>query len=149
MIERPLTLHPSMTMAQAFEEIHHRGIRFFPVVDDNGDFMGVFSSISLIELLLPRGLINSLDKKKNPPELNFMQPSLEELRKRLQERGDEPIRDFLVTQDVPLCTPDTSLMELLYTIYLHYSHVIVVEEGSRRFLGIVSIDGILDHIKGA
>ena len=28
MIDHPLTLHPAMTIAEAFEAIHHRGVRY-------------------------------------------------------------------------------------------------------------------------
>ena len=48
MIAHPRILHPAMTIAEAFEATHHSGVRYFPVVDDAGDFIGVFSSMSLI-----------------------------------------------------------------------------------------------------
>ena len=40
-------------------------------------------------------------------------------------------------------------MEALYLIYQYHSHAIIVEKSGRRFLGVVSINGILDHIQGA
>ena len=40
-------------------------------------------------------------------------------------------------------------MEALYLIYQYHSHAIIVEAGSRRFCGVVSINGVLDHIQGA
>ena len=93
MIDHPLTLHPAMTIAEAFEVIHHRGVRYFPVVDDAGDFVGIFSSMSLIELLLPRGITANPARGKKLPELDFMKTTVEELRSRLRERGQEPITD--------------------------------------------------------
>lgn len=149
MIDHPLTLHPAMTIAEAFEVIHHRGVRYFPVVDDAGDFVGIFSSMSLIELLLPRGITANPARGKKLPELDFMKTTVEELRYRLSERGHEPITDYLTTESIPLLHPETSLMEALYLIYQYHSHAIIVEKGGRRFLGVVSINGILDHIQGA
>ena len=67
----------------------------------------------------------------------------------LRERGQEPITDHLITENIPLLYPETSLMEALYLIYQYHSHAIIVEKGGRRFLGVVSINGVLDHIQGA
>ena len=44
MIENPLTLHPGMTLAEAFEATHRSGVRYFPVVDDDGNYVGIFSN---------------------------------------------------------------------------------------------------------
>ena len=149
MIAHPRILHPAMTIAEAFEATHHSGVRYFPVVDDAGDFIGVFSSMSLIEVLLPRGVTANPAYGKKLPELDFMKTSVEELRERLHARGGEPITDHLITENIPLLYPETSLMEALYLIYQYHSHAIIVEKGGRRFLGVVSINGVLDHIQGA
>ena len=104
--------------------------------------------MSLIEILLPRGITANLEHGKKLPELDFMKTTVEELRYRLRERGNEPITDFLITKNIPLLHPETSLMEALYLIYQYHSHAIIVEKDSRRFLGVVSINGVLDHIQG-
>ena len=61
------------------------------------------------------------------------------MRERLSQYDDEPITDYLITKNIPLLNPETSLMEALYLIYQHHSHAIIIEKGSRRFLGVVSI----------
>lgn len=141
------TLHPAMTIAGAFSAIHSRNERYFPVIGDAGNFVGVFNSMSLVELLLPRGLTANIGKDTSPPDLNFMTTTIAELRMRLHEQSDKPITDFLVTEGVPLCTPDTSLMEALYLLYrLRRGHGVVLEKGSRRYLGLISINSVLDSI---
>ena len=145
------TLHPAMTIAGAFAAIHHLNERYFPVVDDAGDFVGIFNSLSLVELLLPRSLTANLGREMNPPELNFMRTTVNELRERLHEHYEEPITDFLMRDGLPLCTPETGLMEALYLLYrLRRSHGVVLAKGSHRYLGLVSINSVLDSIvKGA
>lgn len=141
------TLHPAMTVAGAFAAIHHRNERYFPVVDDAGNFMGIFNSMSLVELLLPRSLTANLGREMNPPELNFMHTTVSELRERLREHYEEPITDFLMRDDLPLCTPETRLMEALYLLYrLRRSHGVVLAKGTRRYLGLVSVSSVLDSI---
>ena len=148
MIEHPRTLHPAMTIAEALAATHHSGVRYFPVVDDAGDFIGIFSSMTVIELLLPRGITANPAYGKKLPELDFMKTTVSELRERLSQYDDEPITDYLITKNIPLLNPETSLMEALYLIYQHHSHAIIIEKGSRRFLGVVSINSVLDHIQG-
>ena len=141
------TLHAAMTIAGAFAAIHHLNERFFPVVDDKGDFIGVFNSMSLVELLLPRSLTANLGREMNPPELNFMRTSVAELRMRLHEHYEEPITDFLMRDGLPLCSPDTGLMEALYLLYrLRRSHAVVLAKGTRHYLGLVSVNSVLDSI---
>lgn len=141
------TLHPAMTISGAFAAIHHRNERFFPVVDDAGEFIGIFNSRSLVELLLPRSLTANLGREMNPPELNFMKTTVSELRQRLREHYEDPITDYLIRDEVPQCTPDTSLMEALYLLYRsRRSHGVVLAKNSRYYLGLVSISSILDSI---
>ena len=73
MIAEPRILHPKMTIKEVFPIIRQVGTRFLPVVDDAGDFVGTFSSMTLIKLLLPSSV--SIKEKKNPctPQTSIME----------------------------------------------------------------------------
>ncbi|SUO97526.1 CBS domain-containing protein [Suttonella ornithocola] len=144
MIPSPVKLHPDITLIQAVHTMREVGARYLPVVDDRGNYLGGFSSMTIIRLLLPQSV--SIKEGKNPFELNFMNTTIEELRERLGERGHEPITEHILKDKLPVCTPNTSIMEALNILYKYHYHVVITEEGSRRFLGVVTINGVLEHI---
>lgn len=146
MIPNPVTLHPDVTLDEAFATLRQVGTRYLPVVDDNHIFIGGFSSMTLIQLLLPQSV--SIKAGKNPFELSFMRTTVEELRERLDERRQETIREYILPNKLPICRPDTSIMEALNILYQHHYHAVIVEPETGRFLGVVTINGVLDHIGG-
>lgn len=146
MIPDPVTLRPDITLAEAVAIMRKVRSRYLPVVDANGDYIGGFSSMRIIKLLLPQSV--SIKAGKNPFELNFMNTTVEELQERLGERAQEPITEHILLDKLQVCTPQTSLMEVLNLLYKHHYHIVVCEPNSRRFVGVVSIGGVLDHIAG-
>lgn len=144
MLTNPVVLRPDQTLLQALHIIHGRGVRYLPVVDDAGNFVGIFSSLTLMRLLLPQTF--SIKMGKMPVDLNFMRTSLEEVRERLGEISHETIGNHVIREDIPTCTPDSSIMEAIHLLHAHHAHVIITEPGSRKFAGIVTINGLLDHV---
>lgn len=145
MIPQPVILRPDITLNEAFNKIHNIGVRYLPVVNEEGDFVGIFSSMTLIKLLLPSSV--SITGGSNPLDLAFMYNSIEELREKLEERGHEPITDYILTDNLPVCTPKTSIMEALNILYKNHYHVVITAPNSKKFLGVVTINGVLDQIK--
>lgn len=147
MLTQPVVLRPEQTLLEALHTIHHRGVRYLPVVDDAGNFVGIFSSLTLMRLLLPQTF--SIKMGKMPVDLNFMRTSIEELRERLAAVGHESISQHIIREDIPTCTPDSSIMEAIHLLHAHHAHVIITEPGSRKFVGIVTINGLLDYVLNA
>ncbi len=144
MIANPMTLSPTATLADAFELIHNSGVRYLPVVDDQHRFVGVFSSLSVLRMLLPSSL--QINMGRQPRDLNFMRQSVEELRERFAEFANDPVTDYLITDEVVLASPDSSITEAIYLITRHHTHVVSCEPESQRFLGIITINGLFDEI---
>lgn len=145
MTENPTTLRPEQTLHEALEAIHNSGKRYLSVVDEYGDFVGIFSSMTLLKRLLPRSV--SIDMGRKMVDLNFMKTNIEELQEMLDKIGHEPVKDHLINRKIPTCSPDDSIMEALFLLHQHHAHVIVTEKDSQRFLGIISINGLLDTLK--
>ncbi|MBP3194544.1 MAG: CBS domain-containing protein [Cardiobacteriaceae bacterium] len=144
MLSDPITLKPTLTIKETLEIVRNSPSRYMPVVDENGDYLGVFSSMTLIRLLLPESV--SIKGGKNKFELDFMDTSLPELKEKVAQFADKQIKEYIITDEVPTCTPKTSVMEALNLLYKHRYHTIVLEENSRKFLGIVSIKGTFKKI---
>lgn len=144
MLTNPVVLRPDQTLLEALHTIHNRGVRYLPVVDEEGNFVGIFSSLTLMRLLLPQTF--SINMGKMPVDLNFMRTDIDELRERLGERSHESISKHIISEDIQTCTPDSSIMEAIHLLHAHHAHVIITEPDSRKFVGIVTINGLLDHI---
>lgn len=145
MLTSPIVLRPDQTLLEALNTIHNIGVRYLPVVDEEGNFVGIFSSLTLLRLLLPQAL--SIGMGKKPVDLNFMRTSVEELRERLASRSTETISRHIIKEDIPTLTPESSIMEAIHLLHAHHAHVIITAApDSRKFVGIVTINGLLNHI---
>lgn len=145
MLTSPIVLRPEQTLLEALNTIHNIGVRYLPVVDEEGNFVGIFSSLTLMRLLLPQTF--SIGMGKNPVDLNFMRISIEELREHLDSRSAETISSHIITEDIPTLTPKSSIMEAIHLLHAHHAHVIITEsDNSRKFVGIVTINGLLNHL---
>lgn len=144
LITNPTILRPNHTLAQALQALQKEHVRYLPVVDEQGDFVGLFSSLTLITLLLPQTI--SMDLGIPAAGLNFMTTSTEELHHRLQDLSDKPISEYITHTDLSVCHPESSIMEAIYLLHKFHSHVMITEKDSRRFVGIVSINSILNAI---
>ena len=142
MIANPETLHPDQSLHEALSKIRKSGMRYLPVVDSNGAFLGIFSSVKLLELLLPQSV--SINMGRKMVDLNFMKTNVEELQERLDTIGHEPVSQHILTRDIPTCSPDDSIMEAIFILHQHHAHVIVTAENSNQFIGIITINALLD-----
>lgn len=151
------TLRPTDTVSKAFKLMRSKGIRFLPVVEEDGTYVGVFTSPTLIKLLLPRAMTIELGKGKKPNKslnnLGFYSIDEETFHNSLAEEKDEPVTNHLSDPDnIPIVSPDTSVMEGVLLLHKYKRHVIVVEPKSKQFVGVVSINSVLkkmfddDHV---
>ncbi|MDO4435990.1 MAG: CBS domain-containing protein [Cardiobacteriaceae bacterium] len=143
MLKNPATLSPNCTFEEALLALRKNSVRYMPVVNDAGEFVGLFSSLTLLNLLLPQAL--SINMGKKPVDLNFMRTSMEDLVERLGEIGNNPIQEHLIT-DIPTCYEDSSIMEAIHILHDHHNHVIITPKDSKRLLGVITINGLLDHL---
>lgn len=145
------TLSPTDTVSTAFHLMRKKGIRFLPVVDADGVYLGVFTSPTLIKLLLPRAMTIELSggKKHNKSinNLGFYKIDEETFQESLAEEKDEPVINHLSDPgNIPTVNPDTAVMEGVLLLHKYKRHVIVVEPDSNKFVGVVSINSMLKTI---
>lgn len=143
MVKDPVTLQPDCTFNQALAIAQECSVRYLPVVDENGRFLGLFSTLTLLNLLLPQAV--SINMGKKLVDLNFMRTSMDALRAKLGEIGDELIGKHLLT-DVPICHADSSIMEAIHILHNHHTHVVVTDKATNRLLGIITIKTLVRHL---
>lgn len=141
-----IKLRPTDKVSDGLRLMHERHVRTLAVVDDDGQFVGLFGVRQVVHLLLPKaaqieyGLIG----------LSFMPDDLGELYYRLKDVGNKPVSDFLEKkEDLLLCGPSTQLPELLELLHQSFNTslpVIVVEGASNRLIGMVSAWDVLEKL---
>lgn len=151
MVENQSILRPNDTIKTAFHFMRKRGIRFLPVVEEDGTYIGVFTSPTLIKMLLPRAVTIQLSggKKANRSlnNLGFYNIDEETLHEALAEEKDEPVSNHLSDPtNIPTASPDTSVMEVILLLHQYKRHVILLEPDTQKFVGVVSNNSVLQKM---
>lgn len=146
MLSEQVTLKPDDTVSKAFNLMHQNGMRFLPVIDDDGRYMGVFTSPTLIRLLLPAAMTIQMSgkKAKGLHNLGFYSLDQADLKASLSEVKDEKVSKHLSKpENIPVIAPDTSIMEGILLLHQYKRHVILVEPETNQFVGVLSINAVL------
>ncbi|MDJ0873483.1 MAG: CBS domain-containing protein [Gammaproteobacteria bacterium] len=141
MNRHPVVLRDTDTIGTAAEQIMSHRFRSLPVVDQEGRFLGILGVSCMLRLVLPK----AATLKKGLTGLPYLSNSLEDLRERLDSVIDEPVTVCL-DPDVPVVHPDTPMLETLLTLYRTKTALGVVEEDTRRLLGVISYFDVGERI---
>lgn len=144
------TIHPDESVAAAFNVIKRSRARFLPVVDENGKYVGVFTAPTLLKLILPKAAtigMGSGSLRVPLDNLGFMSLSESDFDARLEQLKTEKVADNLSNPaNIPVTSPDTPVMEGIFLIHKFKRHVILVDPKTKRFVGTVSANSLLDHV---
>ena len=142
MLTEPRTVSPKDTVPDAMELMHKFGMRNIPVVDDDGIFLGVFSIMNVIKLLLPKAatIEGGLD------DLSYVHDTLDDVRGRLEEIRSHAVGDYIVSEGIGVASPDTSIMEAMLLLYQTRTHVTVVDPGTKKVKGVVTANTLLKSV---
>lgn len=139
MTKEIVSLKADDTIATALQLMCKHSIHNLPVLDDKGIFLGLFSLRRLSRELLPKAA--KLDQNSLLMHINFMSDGTDELLKRLNKLGKQPVSILLEkTSKLRLCNPETSLPELLQLLFENPTSlpVVVVEGKKKKLVGMVS-----------
>jgi CBS domain-containing protein len=137
----PLTLRADDSVARAAELMLGHRYLILPVVDANDRYVGVFDMWDLLGLLLPKAA--TLDDLV--PDLGFLGDDLPGLQARLGEIGKQPVGPF-ARPDLPALKPTMSVTEALLLFYRNRSALPVVDEATKRVVGVLSYWDVLAAI---
>ncbi len=143
---RLIKLKPTDKVCDALRIMHTHQIRNLPVVDDSGQFIGLFGIRRMITLLLPKAA--QLDYGLR--DLSFMPDEVEELYKRLEDIGQKPVTEFLEKKkNLVFCKPSTAFPEVLELLKQNQNAslpVIVLKGKKKKLVGMVSTWDVLDKL---
>ncbi len=144
MLTDPRTIGADETVPEAVRMMKEFGMRNLPVVDGEGKFLGVFTTVHLIELLLPK----AATIEGGLTDLTFVHDTIDDVRERWQEVRDHRVGDFIETDDIPRATAGPSLLEVLVLIFQNRTPVSIVDEDSGKVIGVITLSKILDALQG-
>lgn len=142
MLKNPRTIGAGESVPAAVRLMKEHGMRNLPVVDGEGKFLGVFTTVHLIELLLPRAA--TMEGGLN--DLTFVHDTLDDVRQRWNEVQDHRVGDFIETEDIPVATAETSLIEVLLLIFQNRTHITIVDEDTDKVVGVVTFSKVIDAL---
>ncbi len=131
-----IKLSPDQSVKDALRILEDNHIRVAPVIDTNGDIVGMFGLHSLMEDLLPM----AAQIEDGLEDLDFIVGGAPGAAKKIRKIGPKPVRDHMQTDiDELLLTADTPILEVIRCLTRYGSPLpVVAEEGSRKFVGLVS-----------
>lgn len=111
------------------------------VVLDGERFVGFFSLKGIIRHLLPK----ALTLQEEIPDMEFIHGDEADVIERLGALGEKILSD-VVTEPPVFVTNETDLTETLRHLYVHDSPLPVVDKLSRKFLGLVTAQSMLEYL---
>ena len=142
-----ITVKPTDTVAEVLMMMCENQVHNIPVLDDSGDFIGLFSLRRVTHALLPRAA--QLDSEHLLMDLNFMPDDDDEMLNRLLDLGAKPVSELLEKKKkLRFCKPDTPIPELLKLLYDNPTSlpVLVVKGKHNHLEGMVSNWDVLTKI---
>lgn len=145
---RVVTVRPSDKVSDALLLMHKYHVRNLPVVDESGEFVGLFGIRRLSRMLLPKAASDL--GRYSLTDISFMPENLGEIIDDLRKFASKPVSDFLEKEKKLLyCTPDTPVPEVLKLLDECKDSslpVIVVEGEGKKLVGLVSAWDVFEWI---
>lgn len=141
-IANPIILKGSATFDEALAVVEGHNIRSAPVVDTEGQFLGLFGGRSTFKALLPvsvtmEGGLNNID---------FFLGASAGIAKKLKKIGTHPILEYL-DQKAEVGYPDMPIVEAMRLMIKQGSPLVIVDRETGVFKGIVSEQSIMTSIR--
>jgi CBS domain-containing protein len=148
MTSRLYTIKPDDSVADALLLMHRKQVRNLPVVNDQGEFIGLFGLNRLSRLLLP--ISASEMGRFSLSNLHFLPDESALVGERWSEVSGQPVVNFLEKKSkLRYCTPETrfpALLALLDESKGLSLPVIVLDGETRKLVGMVGAWDVLEGI---
>lgn len=141
MIDKPVTISPDTTVDKALKKIKKAKANFAIVIDGDKNVEGVFSSQILMKNLLPvsvsvsGGVAMDVNLRAAPGVAKRMRKVLPIAVSNVMERN------------ISIVHPDTPIWEGVNFIIARGAPLIVVENDSLKFLGVITATSLVEDIQ--
>ena len=142
-----VTVKPTASVAEVLMIMCEKRVHNIPVVDDEGDFIGLFSLRRVTHALLPKAA--RLTQDHPLMDITFMPDDPDEMLERMLDLGRKPVSELLEKKrKLRFCKPDTPIPELIKLLYDNPTSlpVLVVKGQHQHLEGMVSNWDVLTKI---
>lgn len=141
-VKQVVCARPDQSVEQALQIFKEHNIRTVPVVDKDGIFHGVFGLREVLVELLP----TAVKMQDGLEDLDFILDAEPGIAKRLKKLRPRLIGDVM-NKKIKVAHPSTSTWEVLRMMTLYGSPVAIVEKESKKFVGVVSRQTLLEELE--
>lgn len=131
-----ITAPSDQKVSDALMQMCKHRIHNLPVMDEEGNFIGLFGLRNLLHALLPKAatITPALEN------LDFLADNLEEVVECLEVVADQPVKEFVDQDNVIVCQVDAPIMEVIRQLYEAPSSlpVVLVKEDGTHLVGMIS-----------
>lgn len=142
------TLKPGDTVADAIAVMHREHVHNLPIVDESGNFIGLFGLRRLGHLLLPKAASGL--GPYSISDLHFLPDDVVQMSNRWQKVARQPVVNFLEKKKkLMFCKPDTAFPEMLSLLDQSADSslpVLIVEGEKKKLVGMVSSWDVLEGL---
>ena len=141
-IEDVFVAGPDDTAGEALSKLLENGIRAMPIVDAQGDYLGMFHFRHILKLMLPEvaRIEGGLDR------LDFLTGTDDQVPERLMELHNYKVKDVM-DDERPVLHEDDVFWAAVLMIYKFDAPMAVVQKGTRRLVGIVTKQSMIEDLK--
>lgn len=132
-----ITIPHNVTLLKAAKVLSENNLSGAPVVDDEGDIVGIVSEKDIFKAMYP-----SHSEFYESPGVWV---DLDKLEERTKESVDKPVQDFM-TREVVTVNKEASLMQVGSMMLVRGIHRVVVVDQENKLIGIVTRKGIYQNI---
>ena len=136
----PLTLRADQTVGEAVRVVQEHRFRSMPVVEKDGTMIGQFGVHNLLAMIVPR--VTTM--RGGLRGIGFMHDDMDDLRRRVADEWDEPVRDHAQTE-VNVVAPDAPLSQCVLALYNKQENLPVVD-AKGKLIGILSYWDVIDKL---
>jgi CBS domain-containing protein len=140
MIRKVITAKHSTTVKELISILETNRIGGVPVVDDQGNLVGIVSDGDIVRFLSPH---------KEKIYLAYYVSYIEEAQKIedvLREKMNTPIEEIMVKKNIKTVAPDDDFESAIRLISKHHFKKIPVVNGAGRVVGIISRGDIIHNL---
>lgn len=141
----PAVLKPDDSLLFALQSIIEHRVPSLPVVDADGNYLGMLPRSRLIALAMPHVLSDDHEKfsPRHMLEGGFIQEPIAELQARMDAVANDPVSKHL-DKTVPVLGSRTLLTIAMFFLYRERNIMPVVENG--KLIGLVTVWDVLSRI---
>jgi CBS-domain-containing membrane protein len=128
------------TVEKALKLLQEKGLRAAPVINDKGEFQGMFSSHDIIKALVPSYMTQGI------ATLDFATGASSVLSSRLKKMFPSRVGDHVSCDDCVKITDKTQTWETLRMLTKYGSPLPIVNVANNHFLGLISEQSAIDSL---